>query len=47
MAQAEGERLSENCQDLEGGALSPPNSRAALTAQRPPSQSATDFSGRL
>jgi hypothetical protein len=39
--------LSENCQDLEGGALSPPNFRPTLTAQRPPSQSATDFSDSL
>jgi len=38
---------SENSQDLEGGALSLLTFRAALTAQRPPSQNATDFSDSL
>ncbi len=30
------QRPSETCHDMEGGALSPPNFRTALTAQRPP-----------
>jgi hypothetical protein len=36
-------RFCENRQDLEGGAPSPPNARAALTEQRPPPGSEAGF----
>jgi hypothetical protein len=40
-------KLSENPPDLEGGALSPPNARTALTAQRPPPDKAAGFPDSL